>query len=188
MSTERTTGLTYEDLLEMFPEEDNVRRELIGGELILSPAPSFRHQQVVVRMVVALDAYARAHDGEALVAPFDVKLTDRDVVEPDVLYFGREARRRIEQRYVQSAPDLVVEVSSPTTRRVDLVRKRDLYVRFGVPEYWFVDLDADRVEVFHLADGRYGPSSLLGRADTLKSSLLPGLELSVDAILGPPPG
>ncbi len=87
MATEpKTSGLTYQDLLEMFPEEDNVRRELIDGDLIVTPSLLRRHQQVVGRLHVLLFHHAQEHGGEALTGPFDVFFSDRNVVEPDVLY------------------------------------------------------------------------------------------------------
>lgn len=183
----RTTGLTYEDLLEMFPEQDNVRRDLIDGELIVTPSPLRRHQQVVGRLHVLLFRYAEEHGGEALTGPFDVFFSDRNVVEPDVLYVGPENLGRMEERFVRSAPDLVVEVSSPSTRGVDLVRKKELYERYSVPEYWFVDLDADRVEAYRLEEGCYAGPTLVERGETLTSPVLPGLQAPVEEILGPAP-
>jgi Uma2 family endonuclease len=79
----------------------------------------------------------------------------------------------------------VVEVSSPSTRRLELVRKRDVYQRFGVPEYWFVDLEVDRVERCRLDQGRYGPPTILFRGKTPTSPLTPGFSLPVDELLGP---
>src|SRR5438105_13054432 len=91
-------------------------------------------------------AHCERHGGQVFVAPTDVYLSDASVVEPDVLYLRPENVSRVESRLVRSAPDVVVEVSSPSTRRLELVRKRELYERFGRPEHWFVDLDADRLE------------------------------------------
>lgn len=184
MATEpRTSGLTYEDRERMFPDEDIVRRELIGGELIVSPSPSTRHQRVVVELTVRLHAYAREHGGEVYAGPLDVYFTEHDVVEPDVLFVRPEHLARLEQRFVRGAPDLVVEVSSPSTRRLDLTRKRELYERHRVPEYWFVDLEADRVEVYRGDEGRYGSPGMLGRREVLETPLLPGFSLPVDELL-----
>lgn len=83
----------------------------------------------------------------------------------------------------RSAPDLVVEVSSPSTRRLDLLRKRRLYERFGVPEYWFVDLDADRVEVYALCGERYGSPDVIERGQTLRATVLDGFEAAVGGLL-----
>jgi Uma2 family endonuclease len=184
VATERTSGLTYDDLLEMFPEEDNLRRELIGGELIVTPAPTTGHQRVVMLLSARLFAYAEEHGGEVYPAPTDVFFTDRDVVEPDVVFVRAEHLERIEPRFIRSAPAVVVEVSSPSTRALELTRKLRLYEEHGVPEYWYVDLDADRIEVYRLGDEGYGAPALLGDRDELTSPLLPGFGLRVNEILG----
>lgn len=182
--TEPKDRYTYADL-QAFPE-DNLRREIIDGELIVTAAPSFRHQAVVMRLSGELYQHAKEHGGQVLPAPTDVFLSDTNVVEPDVVYVREENRVRLEKKFLRAAPDLVVEVSSPTTRRLELVRKRELYERFGVPEYWFVDLDADRVEVYRLDQGRYGHPLLFARGETIETSQAPGLALLVDDLLGPP--
>lgn len=181
MSASPTTGLTYDDL-QRFPD-DGLRRELIGGELHVTPSPNTRHQSVVLELGAALLAHGKSHGGRAFVAPLDVYFSHSDVVEPDVLFVAEQHRGRIEERMVRSAPDLVVEVSSPSTRRTDLIRKRALYERFGVPEYWFVDLDADRVEAYRLTDGRYPAPVLFARGELLPSAVLPGFAIGVDELL-----
>ena len=184
MAIQPQTGLTYEDL-QAFPE-DNLRREIIDGELIVTAAPATRHQRVVTKLVLRLGTYCEEHGGEVLPAPYDVYFSEANVVEPDVVYVREENRVRLEKKFLRAAPDLVVEVSSPTTRRLELVRKRELYERFGVSEYWFVDLDADRVEVYRLDQNRYGRPLLFTRGETIETSQAPGLTLAVDDLLGPP--
>jgi Uma2 family endonuclease len=103
-----------------------------------------------------------------------------------VIFIRAEHAERIERAFVRSAPDLVVEVSSPSTRKRDLTKKRDLYERFGVPEYWFVDLDADRVEVYRREGGAFAPPKILDRDEELDSPEVPGFAMSVDELLGPP--
>jgi len=180
----KTTGLTYENLQD-FPD-DNLRREIIDGELVVTSASVPRHQWVVAELVTQLVLYCHAHGGRAAPAPLDVYLAANNVVEPDVVHFRPETLVRVEEKYVRGPPDLVVEVSSPSTRRLELVRKRELYERFGVPEYWFVDLDADRIEVYRLESGRYGPPVLFGRRNSLQTPQAPGLTLTVDSLLGEP--
>src|SRR5437870_1431278 len=135
MASRPQTGLTYEDL-QAFPE-DGLRREIIGGELYVTAAPIPRHQLVVATLVTELVMHCRVHGGRTYPGPIDVYLSPSDVVEPDVIYVSPDSLEKVEMRYVRSAPDLAVEVSSPSTRRVDQGRKRELYERFGVPEYWF---------------------------------------------------
>ena len=186
MATLPSTGLTYEDL-RRFPD-DNLRREIIDGELFVTAAPVIGHQRVVAFLTAELVLYQRTHGGLALPAPTDVFFSDSNVVEPDVLFVLLGNLERVESTFIRSAPDLVVEVSSPSTRQIDLVRKRDLYERFGVPEYWFVDLEAEAVQVSRLVEGQYGEAVALRRGDRLESSLLPGFSVAIDDVLGPRTG
>ena len=181
MAVPVATGLTVADI-ERLPE-DGVVRHLIDGELYEMTPPTIRHQQVVARLLVRLAAHAGGDGGVALPAPIGVKLSERDVPEPDVVYVAAAHRDRLGERYVEGPPDLVVEVSSPTTRRLDLVRKRRQYERFGVPEYWFVDLDADRIEVYVLLDGRYGPATIVGSDGIVEASTVGGLAVVVGDIV-----
>jgi len=184
MAIEPKTQYTYADL-ERFPE-DNLRREIIDGELIVTAAPATRHQQVVMTLAGELYQHVKTHGGRLFPAPTDVFFSDTNVVEPDILFVRPEHAARVERKFVRSAPDVVVAVSSPSTRRLELTRKRELYERFGVPEYWYVDLDADRVEVYALRAGGYGPPGILVRGDTLESDQVPGFVLAVADLLGEP--
>src|SRR5947208_15491974 len=119
MATEpKTTGLTYDDL-QAFPE-DNLRRELIGGELIVTASPATRHQHAVMVISAALFTWCRQHGGKVFPAPLDVYFSDVDVVEPDVVFVHPDNVAKVEKRFIRSAPDLVVEVSSPSTRRLEI--------------------------------------------------------------------
>ena len=181
MSTPQATGLTVADL-EAMPE-DMVIRNLVDGELFVSPAPTIRHQRVVIEIIRKLGNHVDTHGGVVLTAPCAVRPSDRDVPEPDVLYVAAGHLDRLGERYIEGPPDLVVEVSSPSTLRLDLVYKRRLYERFAVPEYWFVDLDADRVEVYVLRDGHYQTPLLAERDERLRSVVLDGFEVVVGDLL-----
>ncbi len=185
MASEPSGRLTYGDLVAMFPEEELVRRELVGGELLVTASPARRHQAAVARLVGALLAYAREHGGEVVPGPFDVRVSEQDVLQPDLIFVRADHLDRLEDRFVRAAPDLVVEVSSPSTRTLDLTRKKELYERFGVPEYWCVDLEAGRVEVYRAGARGFDPPSVVGRGGSLRPPHLPGLEVAVDEILGP---
>ena len=117
--------------------------------------------------------------------PLDVVLSPRDVVVPDLLFVSAERASILTEANVQAAPDLAIEILSPSSRRSDELRKRDLYERHGVREYWIVDPEAESVKVFRRGDaGRYTRPLLLTRhdADTLTTPLLPGLQLPLDGI------
>ncbi|MGH8932409.1 MAG: Uma2 family endonuclease [Egibacteraceae bacterium] len=185
-SQAHATGLTYDDLA-AFPD-DGLRRELIGGQLIVTPAPRPRHQLFVVELTTELNLHARTHGGQVFCAPLDVYFAHDDVAEPDVLYLLPQHLDRVEDKFVRGAPDLVVEMSSPSTRHLDLVRKRNLYERYGVPEYWYADLDTEAVHAHRLADGTYGDPTVLKCGETLTSPLLPGFAIRIDDLFAAPPG
>lgn len=176
------TGFRYSDLAN-FPD-DYLRREIIDGELIVTPSPATRHQTASGNIFFHLKAYCRRVGGQVFAAPMDVYLADDNVVEPDILFVTAGRMEQVERKFIRHAPDLAVEISSPSTRRLELVRKRELYERFGVAEYWYVDLEVDRIEVFRLADGRYPPPVLKFRGEVLETTLLPGFSMPVDEALG----
>jgi Uma2 family endonuclease len=170
--------LTYDDFVH-FPD-DGKRHELIDGEHFVTPSPNRRHQKIVGELFGLLWSYLKRHPaGEICGAPFDVVFSDFDVVEPDLLFVSRERARLLTDKNVQGAPDLVVEVGSPATRRRDEKTKLQLYERFGVQEYWVVDPDLDVIKVYRLVEGRYlGAMELtLAAHDLLRTPLMPGLEL-----------
>ena len=147
-------ALTYDDLLR-FPE-DTQRREIIGGELIVSPSPDWWHQRLVLHVRDLIVASEAGKLGEVAVAPLDVRLTTYDTVQPD-LFFVRSDRMSIlmADGRITGSPDLVVEVVSPTSHALDRVRKFALYAGAGVPEYWIVDAIRREVPVHVLNGNRY---------------------------------
>lgn len=172
---------TYDDLLG-FPD-DKLKREIIGGELFVTPPPALRHEKAVVALVGPLWAYSQDHGGQVLASRCGVYFSETHFVEPDVVFLTADHVGRIMEPYLRAAPDLVVEVSSPTTRRQDILTKRGLYEEHGVPEYWFVDLEADRIEVYRHDGTGYPAPEIFGRGTTLTPELLPGFELAVDDAL-----
>ncbi len=172
--------LTYADLA-AFPD-DNVRRELIHGDLLVSPSPNTRHQIISHRLTLALGHHVAQHGGGIVfTAPYDVVLSDRDVVEPDLIFVADPQSDIVTEANIQGVPALLVEIVSDP--RVDRVRKRDLYARYGVPEYWIVDPDADRVEVYRHDQEGYGKPEILEPGETLETPLLPGLRVNLADLL-----
>ncbi len=173
--------LTYDDLL-TFPGDDGLRRELLDGELVVTPSPVVRHQRAVTRLFRVLDAWTTAHGGETFMAPLDVVLTRHDVVEPDVFVVAADDVVD-DDGHVFVVPVLAAEVLSPSTRRLDLVRKRLLYERHGVRTYLVVD-PVDRLVLLHEHDGQaYGAASRLGAGDVLRPAALPGLAVPIDELV-----
>jgi Uma2 family endonuclease len=180
MSTQAQTGLTYADL-DHFPD-DGRRYELVDGQLFVSPLARRRHQWVVTRLAHRLMAWTDVHGG-TVYAGVNVDLADDTHLEPDV---GFARSQDTSGLGFERPPDLVVEVSSPSTRSFDLGEKKDRYAADGAEEFWFVDLDADVVQRFVRRAGRYDAPREHRRGEALTSELLPGLVLDVDDLLGPP--
>lgn len=180
---ERTTGLTYADLERMYPQDPR-KIELIDAELFVMTGALKRHGRANTALMVALGIYTKQRGGEIFGGNIDLYISETNVLQPDVMYIAPELVDAEEQRLVRRAT-LVVEVSSPNTRRRDLGRKMELYAELGIPEYWFVDLDADSIDVYRLAGDAYGPpAASLARGETLTSPNLPGFELEVAEALG----
>lgn len=158
---------------------DGVRAELIEGELFMSPAPKFRHQRIVSNLHFALRKHVEARRlGIVVDSPIDVHLPSGNVVQPD-LVFAAEANRTILRDWVRGTPDLLVEVISPESAERDRIVKRDLYARNGVPEYWIVDEQSRSVEVLRLKADAYEPAGYFTEADSVRSILLPDLDLTL---------
>ena len=177
MSNERASvKYTYEDH-QTFPEGDGKRYEIIDGDLLVTPAPMSRHQLVLSNFHWWVRSYLEENRiGKVLFAPFDVVLSDVNVVEPDLLFLSNARLDRLTRKNAQGAPDLVVEVLSESTRRTDAIRKRKLYEGVDVLEYWIVDPELETVKVHRKAGDRFDrPIELSNEAgDTLTTPLLPG--------------
>ncbi len=174
---------TYEDYLNI-PGDD--RYELINGEFVLVGAPNIPHQTVSMGFSLELGIFVRDGDlGLVFHAPTDVILTDSEgvnVVQPDLIFVSREREHIITRANIQGAPDLLVEILSPSTGRLDRTTKRDLYARHGVKEYWIADPEARTVVVMLLKDGEFESVGGYGMEDTLTSPTLEGFSVSLDRI------
>ncbi|MBI4715000.1 MAG: Uma2 family endonuclease [Nitrospirae bacterium] len=174
---------TYEDYL-LFPE-DGKRHELIDGEHHMTPAPSTRHQRISRRLLTAFENFLKnSKRGEVFYAPTDVVLSDMDVVQPDLLIVLAPHASIITEKCIQGVPDLLVEILSETTRKIDEVVKRKLYERYGVQEYWIVDPELETVKIYRMTERGYARAdevSLEG-GDALSTPLLPGLQISLSEI------
>jgi Uma2 family endonuclease len=171
--------LTYSDL-EAIPY-DGKRRELLDGELIVSPSPKTRHQRLVGRLFQSIDLHVQEHGGgEVFIAPLDILLSKSNVVDPDVFFVAEASAEVVTEKNIQGVPDLLIEVLSDP--RIDRVRKRDIYAQFGVPESWIVDPDADRVEVYRHDGTGYPKPEIYEPGEILTYQGLPGFSLDLERL------
>ena len=172
---------TYSDLVAL--PDDQLRHELIDGEHFVSPSPATAHQEISKRLFLALNTFVERHRlGEVLYAPFDIKLSAYTVLVPDLVYFTETRFAEIvNEKHARAAPDLVVEILSPGTRRRDLGRKRAVYDRDGAREYWIVDPEARSITVLRRPRSDAGLTDItvlaLASDDVIESPLFPGLKL-----------
>ena len=174
------SGLTYADYLNT---SDDERYELLNGELILSPSPKEIHQYITGTLFLKLGAFVRESGlGRVYFAPFDVVLSDTNVVQPDILFISNERTEIITPDNVRGAPDLVVEILSPATAERDRTIKLDLYAQHGVKEYWIVDPDARKITVLLRGEGGFGVAGIYGEGQALRSPTLAGFSVALEEI------
>ena len=178
IETETGTKLTYADYVGI--PEDGRRHEIIEGTHIVNPAPRPVHQSVVLRTSHELFRLETKGWAKVYIAPIDVQLTDHDVVQPDVIVIARQNAGIIGDAKIEGVPDLVVEVLSPSTRRVDRGSKRALYEAAGVLEYWIIDPERRTLERLTHVDGRF-VTELFASGPVASTAFL-GFEFELDPI------
>lgn len=144
------------EVYEMLPE--GTLAELIDNQLYMSPAPLFKHQKTIQSIFKQLDRIVEETlKGTVIIAPFDVKLDkSRNSVQPDIVVILKSNKSQVNnQGRFEGIPDLLVEVLSPSNKEFDLIKKKDLYEKFGVKEYWIVDPDTKLAIGFALTDDSY---------------------------------
>jgi Uma2 family endonuclease len=140
---------------------DGRRHEVIDGEHVVNPAPDTYHQTLSRRIQFQLYTQIEQSGlGVVFNAPTDLQLSDSDIVQPDLIVILREKRTIVTPTKIKGAPDLIVEILSPSSAHLDRVLKKELYRKSAVPEYWLVDPEEHVVEQYVLRDEQY---ELLGR-------------------------
>ncbi len=173
-------GLTYADYLKT---SDDERYELLNGELILSPSPKEIHQYISGNLYFKIATFVRERSvGKVYFSPFDVVLSDTNVVQPDILFISNERTEIITPDNVRGAPDMVVEILSPATAERDRTIKLDLYAQHGVKEYWIVDPDARKITVLLRGEGVFGVVGIYGEGQALRSPTLAGFSVALEEI------
>ena len=180
MSVSTPLRYTYDDYARL---PDDRRYEVIDGDLYLTPAPTPYHQIVSRRIERLLEDHVeKAKLGIVIHAPCDVVLSQFDVLQPDIFFISTGRMAVIGEKYISDAPDLVVEVLSPGTRKRDRFIKSKRYARFGVRELWIADPQKKTIEVFVNMEEGFRRDALYAGDDVLRSPLLPGLEVQLSRV------
>lgn len=173
----RHTYADYEKLPEGSPYQ------LIGGELVMTPAPTPYHQRISMEIGYALVKFVKARDlGEVLYAPIDVYLFETETYQPDIIFISKERPTIIGEKKIEGAPDLVVEILSPSTAYYDLRHKMRVYEKSGVKEYWIADPIEKTIELYENAAGAFSIFSKASEKGSVRSKLLAGFELDLVTI------
>ena len=156
---------TVEDLHALREQRDDFTVQLIEGEIVMTPSPSIEHQVVHSELFGVLRDSVPEHL-RVVSAPLDLRAGERSVLQPDLMVIGSSLRSGSE---VESPPILAVEILSPSTRRIDLVRKPEILARFGAPHYWVIDPIHPAIRVFRLAGETYSSDEILSGEETFRT-------------------
>ncbi len=177
-SIQKPPKLNYDDYAKI--PQDGMRHEIIDGVHFVNAAPSTVHQHVSKRLQYQLYTKIElAGLGVLFNAPVDVQFSEFDVVQPDLVIVLNENVRKITPTKIKVAPNLVVEILSPSTTELDHTLKKELYERFGVQEYWIVDPFEQSVAQWVLTAGKY---SLAPAADPIMLAIVPGISIAQETI------
>ncbi len=171
---DKKTILDYEKLPEGAPFQ------LINGELIMNPAPHFFHQKIVMRLATKLFSFVDSKElGEVVASPVDVYLSDTEIYQPDIVFISKERLSIIVDGRIKGAPDIVVEVLSPSTGFYDLSHKRSIYESSGIKEYWIVYPQEEIIEVLENVSGEFRQIARVKREGNVASKVLQGFSVSL---------
>lgn len=174
---ERATYADYQALPEGAPYQ------LIDGELVMAPSPTRFHQIASGELEFLLRTHVKEHDlGDVYDAPFDVKFSDTETYQPDIVFVSHARRAILTDAGVEGAPDLVMEVLSPSTGYYDLTHKKRVYAAADVREYWLVDPQERRIEVHTNRDGTFAVADEAQDDGAVASSLLDGFSVALGDI------
>lgn len=161
--------------------EDGERWEIIdGGAYMMSPAPTTRHHSISRELFGSLFVFFKGHNCKIFSAPVDVRLSDEDIVQPDIVVVCD--KKQIKENHIEGAPALVIEIVSPSSAVHDRMRKMSLYAEVGVKEYWVVTPFPSMVEIFVLDGKHYRMHKAFDRGQVLESATFIKLRISLDEV------
>lgn len=171
---------TYEDYLNI---TDDNRYEIIEGVLIMVPAPVPYHQIVSQRIGFELIKFIKENKiGELFHAPCDVVFNNTNVVQPDIMVILNKNLQIIKEKNISGPPDIAIEILSESTAHKDLIKKRRLYEKFQVKEYWVVDPMEKLIAIYSLKNERFEEIKTYSKKEKLTSPILKGFSLQLSDI------
>lgn len=179
-SIRKKVRFTYQDYLHIPGDK---RYEIIEGDLHMVPAPLTSHQKISRNIYQILwDLVRKENLGEVLYAPVDVVLSEEDIVQPDILFISKSRLGILTEKNVRAAPDLVIEILSPSTKDWDVDVKRKIYEKYGVQEFWIVDPESRSLEVLQMTNEGLKVFQVFAGDQQVSSPLLKALKFPVSQI------
>ena len=179
---ENPRKITVKELFEMELEEGYFY-ELINGNIVKKQAPSPQHQIAVSNLLAFMNVHALSNElGQCCTAPLDVFFDEHNNTQPDILFIREDRAFIITNNGIEGQPDLIVEVISPSSIKQDRVTKKDLYLKFGVMEYWLIDPIYQTVEVYVLEQHQYVLKYMLVESGEVESKILEGFKIDIKVI------
>lgn len=150
--------------------------QLIEGELVMAPSPNSFHQDIAGNVYYLLRQHVARHRlGKVCIAPLDVYLSEANVFQPDVLFLANPVDPRFQRDGVHGAPDLVVEIVSPSNGLLETKRKRPLYAQHGVREEWLIEPTLEQIHRYDFTSDTAKPVRVIDNDESFETPLLPGL-------------
>jgi len=172
---------TYQDLLTT-PDDHN-RYEIFEGDLIVTPSPTPSHQKASFNLTLLLGEHSKKNNlGEVYYAPLDVVFDEETVIEPDILFISTGRLSIVDKQKVNGAPDLIIEILSPSTEERDRGFKFKRCAQEGVKEFWLVDPEKQVIEIYTLTAKGYELHGKYSGAQSVKSEILSGLEFPANEV------
>lgn len=173
---------TYSEFMQAFPVTTQ-KMEIINKKLYIMPSPNRLHQKILRQLSIAFTLFTEKNDlGEVYFSPFDVKLDEENVVQPDILFIAKVHYDILTKQGASGTPDLVVEVLSPANYKAERERKKETYRKFGVTEYWEIQPKTQVVSVEILEENTYKLFSEAQEKGKVKSSILEGFEIEISTL------
>lgn len=171
------TSRDYQNLPEGAPYQ------LLGGKLVMNPSPFIKHQSLSGLLEYLLRSFVFKHDlGEVFDAPTDVQFSELDIYQPDILFISKARAEIIKTKRICGAPDLIIEILSPSTAYFDLREKFETYEQSGVREYWIVDPERQEIEIYVHHGSSFSRHQKIRTRGEASSELLQGFSISLDLL------
>jgi len=174
---------TTENVIKTYADYQKLKEgepyQLINGMLVKSPSPTVNHQRLIKRLVRMLMVLEDRGLGEVFFAPMDNYFTDTEVYQPDIIFIAKENKNVRVDKIVKGAPDLIIEILSPSTAYYDLRHKAEVYAESGVREYWVVDPMEERIDIFSNTENRFALASRVERNGEAESTIFPEFRVDI---------